>query len=276
MASMSAITSSETRSGLGGAFAAAAAEDRAALVLYTTAGRPAVSSGLETLEMLADQGADVLEIGIPFSDPLADGPVIQRASDAAIREGVDLRYSLDLLADFRSRRSTPVVLFSYLNPLLAYGMEDFLRDALTAGAQGVLVTDLPAGADPQLEEGFESHGLDLIRLIAPTTSAPRVKEISRGARGFLYYVSRTGVTGKQERLATGVEEAITAVRACSPVPLAVGFGISTREQAHRVAAVADGVVVGSALVDSLEREGLACAARLVADLRRGMERHDHR
>jgi tryptophan synthase alpha chain len=272
---MSVITSSDTRSGLGGAFAAAAAENRAALVLYTTAGRPAVSAGLVTLEMLVDQGADVLELGVPFSDPLADGPIIQKASDAAIRGGVDLRYTLDLLADFRSRRSTPVVLFSYLNPLLAYGMDDFLRDASAAGAQGVLVTDLPMGADPQLEEGFELQGLDLIRLIAPTTSARRVQEISRGARGFLYYVSRTGVTGKQERLATGVEEAIAAVRQGSHVPLAVGFGISSRDQARRIAAVADGVVVGSALVDTLEREGLAGAARLVGELRRGMERHDH-
>jgi tryptophan synthase alpha chain len=276
MESMSVTTSSDVRGGLDGTFAATRAENRAALVLYTTAGRPSARAGLDVLRMLADEGADVIELGIPFSDPLADGPTIQRSSDAAIRDGVDLRRSLDLLSRFRAERDTPVVLFSYLNPLLAYGMAEVLDDAVGAGAQGVLVTDLPAGADPELERAFGAAGLDLIRLVAPTTTPTRVREIAGAASGFLYYVSRTGVTGVQAELAGGLEEEVRALRAVSPVPVAVGFGISTGAQARRVAAVADGVVVGSALVEALEREGVAGAARLVAELRSGVERHEVR
>jgi tryptophan synthase alpha chain len=260
------------RSALTDAFAASAAEQRAALVPFVSAGHPSLARTPEVLDMLADCGADVIELGIPFSDPLADGPVIQAASHAAITQGADLAWTLDALAAFRARRATPVVLFSYLNPILRYGVERFLADAADAGAAGVLVTDLPVGSDARLERLFADSPLDLIRLIAPTTSPARVREIGDAARGFLYYISRTGVTGEHAALAGGIAEEVAAVREATRVPVAVGFGISTPEQAATVAGLADGVVVGSALVRMLENEGIEAAARFVARLRVAMAR----
>jgi tryptophan synthase alpha chain len=273
MASMSAATSPESvrpsraPAALRTAFAACAAEHRAALVLFVTAGHPTLAATPEVLRTLADAGADVIELGVPFSDPLADGPVIQAASHSAIAQGADLAWTLDTLARFRAERSTPVVLFSYLNPLMRYGMERFLADAASAGADGVLVTDLPVGSDPRLEGRFAESPLDLIRLVAPTTATARVRDIAASAEGFLYYISRTGVTGESAALADGLAREVEAVRAVTPVPVAVGFGISTPEQVRAVAAVADGVVVGSALVRALERDGIAEAGRYVERLR---------
>lgn len=269
MASESGTISSDRS--LDQAFAACRAERRAALVIYTTAGFPEPEEGLQALVALADAGADVLELGVPFSDPLADGPTIQRASFRAIERGVDLAWTLDLLARFRRERSTPVVIFSYLNPILDYGVERFLGDALTAGAQGVLVTDLPLGSDPSLEGLFTASRLDLVRLVAPTTRPERIRDIAATSGGFLYYVSRTGVTGAREELAAGLESEVAQVRTATRLPVAVGFGISTPEQAAAVARIAEGVVVGSAVVALLEREGVEAAARLVAELRHAVD-----
>lgn len=265
MASMSGTTSSE--SSLGEVFARARAEGRAALVVYTTSGHPDPDRALETLVALADAGVDVLELGIPFSDPLADGPTIQRSSFEVIERGVDLAWSLDLLRRFRQERDTPVVVFSYLNPIMNYGVDAFLKDALEAGAQGVLVTDLPVGSDAELEEKFRASPLDLIRLIAPTTRPERVVEISADAGGFLYYVSRTGVTGARSELTSTLEKEVASVRAATSLPVAVGFGISTPEQARAVAQIADGVIVGSAVVERLGRDGVEATAGFVAALR---------
>jgi tryptophan synthase alpha chain len=253
-------------------FAACASQGRAALVPFVSAGHPSPARTPEVLRMLAESGADVIELGVPFSDPLADGPVIQAASHSAILQGADLAWTLDALADFRARHATPVVLFSYLNPILRYGMERFLADAARAGAAGVLVTDLPVGSDPRLEQQFADSPLDLIRLIAPTTPPARVRTIADAARGFLYYISRTGVTGEHAALARGIGEEVAAVREVTPVPVAVGFGISTPEQAAVVAGLADGVVVGSALVRMLETGGIEEAARFVSRLRAAMQR----
>ncbi|MBW3629965.1 MAG: tryptophan synthase subunit alpha [Gemmatimonadetes bacterium] len=247
-------------------FAACAAEGRAALVLYTTAGFPQREQGLETLVALADAGADVIELGVPFSDPLADGPTIQRSSFDAIAQGVDLEWTLGLLARFRAARDTPVVIFTYLNPILDYGVERFLRDAAEMGANGVLVTDLPLGADPELEHAFESSPLSLIRLVAPTTQPARIANIAAAGSGFLYYVSRTGVTGAMSELTESLEREVSAVRSASPIPVAVGVGISTPEQAATVARLADGVIVGSALVEVLGREGIEGAVVFVRGL----------
>ncbi|CAN5683582.1 tryptophan synthase subunit alpha [soil metagenome] len=251
-------------------FAACREEGRAALVLYVTAGHPSPAATSEVLRMLAEAGADIIELGVPFSDPLADGPTIQRSSFEAIAQGADLAWTLETLARFRSEHATPVVLFSYLNPILRYGTERFLRDAAAAGAEGVLVTDLPAGADPELERAFADSPLDLIRLIAPTTRPERVREIAASARGFLYYVSRTGVTGAREALAENLTREVAEIRALTDLPVAVGFGISTPEQAAEVARVADGVVVGSALVDMLGREGVEEARRFVTSISQAM------
>lgn len=266
---MSATISSELA--LADAFAEAAAAGRAALVPYVTAGHPAGGDTADLLTALADDGADVLELGVPFSDPLADGPTIQRSSFEAIGAGMDLAGTLDVLAAFRARRRTPVVLFTYLNPVLRYGADRFLADARAAGAQGVLLTDLPVGADPALEARIGASSLDLIRLVAPTTRPERVREIAAAARGFLYYVSRTGVTGGGEALQAGLADEVRQVRAVSAVPVAVGFGISTPEQAAVIARLADGVVVGSALVEALARGGAEAGRGLVRALRAAVE-----
>lgn len=253
------------------AFSARRAKNQAALVPYVTAGYPERGSTVEVLEALADAGADVLELGVPFSDPLADGPTIQHASFVSIQKGTTVRGVLDDLAAFRARRATPVVLFTYLNPLLHYGLKAFLRDAEAAGAQGVLVTDLPTGSDPAIESEIIGSSLDLIRLIAPTTPPERVPEVAKGGSGFLYYISRTGVTGARTELRDELAAEVGKIRAAVDLPVAVGFGISTPEQAAAVAAVADGVVVGSAIIQALDRGGVAEAGRFLASLRKGMD-----
>jgi tryptophan synthase alpha chain len=255
-------------------FAACRREGRAALIVYVTAGHPDPEDGLQVLLDLADAGADVIELGVPFSDPLADGPTIQRSSFEAIERGVTLRWTLDLLTRFHEKRSTPVVLFSYLNPIHAHGVEAFAKDARRAGASGVLLTDLPAGAAPEIERVFATEGLDLIRLIAPTSTPDRVTRIARASSGFLYYVSRTGVTGAGQELAEGLEKEVSALRDVTDLPIAVGFGISNPDQARVVARFADGVIVGSALVDLLAREGRDRATDFVRSLRTAMRRED--
>jgi tryptophan synthase alpha chain len=253
------------------AFSMRRARGEAALVPYVTAGHPAPGVTVELLQAVADAGADVLELGVPFSDPLADGPTIQRSSFASLSKGTTLARVLEDLAAFRLSRATPVVLFSYLNPILRYGVDRFLTEAVEAGAQGLLVTDLPAGADPDLEDRIRASALDLIRLVAPTTHPGRVAEVAAGGSGFLYYISRTGVTGARTSLRESLGEEVGRIREVVSLPVAVGFGISTPEQAHAVAAVADGVVVGSALVQRLEEGGVAAGAAFVGALRAGMD-----
>lgn len=270
------ILSEHTASTLSSTFKACREQGRAALVLYVTAGHPSPDDGLDVLLTLADAGADIIELGVPFSDPLADGPTIQRSSFEAIEHGVDLRWTLDLLSRFRALRDTPVVLFSYLNPIYNHGVEAFIRDAEAAGADGVLLTDLPVGAALDVEGRFGGSRLELIRLIAPTSGAERVREIAAGGRGFLYYVSRTGVTGATQNLAEGLEREVAAIRHATDLPIAVGFGISTPDQARVVARFADGVIVGSALVDLLGNSGVHAAGDFVRNLRAAMLRDGER
>jgi tryptophan synthase alpha chain len=266
---LSATTSSESR--LDRAWSALRTTRRTALIAYLTAGHPDRGTSLDALRRAAEH-ADILEVGVPFSDPLADGPVIQRSSQEALARGMTLAGTLELIAAAKVDR--PVVVFSYLNPVFRYGFDRFLRDAEALGVAGLLLTDLPAGSDPGIETLVRESPLDLIRLIAPTTTAARLQEITTGAEGFLYLVARLGVTGTSRELATGLEEYVARVRAASPLPLAVGFGISTPEQAVAVAKLADGVVVGSALVERLGREGPAAAGRMLADLRQALDRAD--
>jgi tryptophan synthase alpha chain len=249
------------------AFARRRAEGRATLIPYLTAGYPRRESTLPVLAAVARAGADVIELGIPFSDPLADGPTIQRASFRSLEEGTTVERVLADLAAFREEHAIPIVLFTYLNPVLRYGLEAFLDVATRAGANGLLLTDLPAGADAALEDAVLASPLDLIRLVAPTTLPARVVEIARRGAGFLYYISRTGVTGARDELPAGLAEEVTAIRSAVELPVAVGFGISTPAQAARVAALADGVVVGSALVSRLEGGDVSAAAEFVAALR---------
>ena len=254
------------------AFAARSAVGQAALVPYVTAGYPSAAATAELLLGLADAGADVLELGIPFSDPMADGPTIQASSFAALSEGMTLARALELLRGFRAQRDTPVVVFTYLNPVLRFGVDAFLEAARDAGADALLLTDLPVGADPELEARVEAAGLELIRLVAPTTDPVRLAEIAEQATGFLYYISRTGVTGARQSMREGLAADVRAVRERVDLPVAVGFGISTPEQAAEVSLAADGVVVGSAVIKAQDSGGVAGAVDFVRSLREGMDR----
>lgn len=259
-------TSSE--SPLAARFAALRAAGRTALIPYLTAGHPSPAA---TAELLGAAGgvADILELGIPFSDPLADGPVIQRSTHEALAAGMTLRGALELLD--RHRPAIPVVLFSYVNPILQYGLEAFLADAAAAGASGLLLTDLPTGADDRLEEAVRSSPLDLVPLVAPTTPAGRVHRIAGAAQGFVYVLARLGVTGASPALDPGLERTIRGVRAASSLPVAVGFGLSTPAQVTAVAGMADGVVVGSALVERLGSAGVDGGLAFLAELRAALD-----
>ncbi|HET6578332.1 MAG TPA: tryptophan synthase subunit alpha [Gemmatimonadales bacterium] len=250
------------------AWAALKTRERTALIPYLTAGYPSLDGSLAALRA-AEQVADVLEVGVPFSDPLADGPTIQRSTFEALRQGMTLAGTLALIE--RARLAKPVVVFSYLNPILHYGVERFLHDADALGVAGVLLTDLPAGGDPAVEAAIQASPLDLIRLVAPTTRPERLAAALEGAEGFVYLIARLGVTGASAALAAGLEESIARVRRATALPVAVGFGISTPAQARAVAARADGVVVGSALVDILGTGGVDAAQAFLASLREALD-----
>ncbi len=239
-------------------------ERRAALIPYLTAGYPNPAQSLAALQQIAAWGADFVEVGVPFSDPLADGPTIQRSTQAALEQGMTLAGVLDLIR--RAAVPIPVIVMTYVNPVMAYGLERFVKDAHAAGASGLLLTDFPAGADPELERLVQESPLALIRLLAPTTTPERLARAVRGASGFLYLISRLGVTGVRDRIPPDLAEHVARVRAVSELPLAIGFGISTPAQARAAAQLADGVVVGSALVDALGAGGLPAAERLLRDL----------
>lgn len=239
-------------------------EGRTAFIPFLSSGYPRPADTPRLLERLAADGADIIELGIPFSDPLADGPTIQAASWRALEQGVTVESTLDQLAEV-SADLPPVVVFSYLNPILRMGIERFLERAEAAGAAGLLVTDLPVGSHPPLERRLASGPLDLIPLAAPTTPRGRLETILGHASGFLYYISRLGVTGAREALDASLEAQVTGLRKMVRLPVAVGFGISTPEQAATVADMADGVVVGSALIAALGR-GEAAFGELSAAL----------
>jgi tryptophan synthase alpha chain len=270
MESVSATTSTE-RDPLAPLFDRIRAAGRRALIPYLTAGYPDAAGTAVILDAFADAGADIIELGVPFSDPVADGPTIQRASYRAVEQGTTLAIVLDDLAAFRARSDTAVVLFSYLNPLLAYGIERFVADAASAGAAGILVTDLPAGSDPEVEALLEASPLALVRLLAPTTPPARISAIAERAQGFLYYIARLGVTGARQELRAELGAEIAALRALTSVPVAVGFGISTAAQAAAAGEHADGVVVGSALTDALDSGGVRGAARLLGEMRQALD-----
>ncbi|HUL04425.1 MAG TPA: tryptophan synthase subunit alpha [Gemmatimonadales bacterium] len=244
---------------------------RAALIPYLTAGFPTPDVAVDALRMVEAAGADLVEVGVPFSDPLADGVTIQRSTQAALDLGITTSDVLDQVR--RAALKIPVVIMTYVNPVLAYGVERFLRDAHGAGVSGLLLTDFPAGADPALERRVMESPLALIRLVAPTTRPERLARALQGASGFVYLISRLGVTGARDDLPLDIASHVERIRAATTLPVAVGFGISTPAQAHAAASVADGVVVGSALVDALGTGGLGPAEQLVRGLRRAVERN---
>jgi tryptophan synthase alpha chain len=242
------------------------AAKRRALVCYVTAGHPDPAASRALVQGIADAGADVIELGVPFSDPVADGPVIQGSSQKALEAGMTLDRTLELAA--AAPVSVPLVLFSYLNPLLAAG-DDVLRRARDAGIAGLLVTDLPVGADPERERWIGEGPLAFVRLVAPTTPTERMASIGSHGSGFVYLISRLGVTGVRDDVAADLPQTVERLRSVCALPICVGFGISSPAQARAVADLADGVVVGSALVRAAGRsvdEAVAFVSSLRAAL----------
>ncbi len=228
------------------------AEGKKAFVAYVTAGDPDADRSLEIVRALADAGSDIIELGMPFSDPLADGIVNQMAADRALKAGMTTAKSLDLIREFRKTHETPIVLFTYLNPIFNYGFEKFHTDAAEAGADGILLLDLPPDEAAQNADLAKSSGLKPIRLIAPTTPPERVKLLAESADGFIYALSRTGVTGAHGAPSDTIPELVASIKQHTDTPVCVGFGITTPEQAQMVAAAADGIIVGSAIVKQVE------------------------
>jgi tryptophan synthase alpha chain len=241
-------------------FAALQSTGQKAFVAYVGAGDPNFAVSLEVIRALADAGADVIELGVPFSDPLADGIVNQLAADRALKAGMTTHRVLDLIRDFRTTHQTPLVLFTYLNPIYAYGFEDFHRDAAAAGADGILLLDLPPDEAALNSELAGGAGLKHIRLIAPTTPPERAARLAAGAEGFIYALSRTGVTGGHGGPSEAIGAQVSELKKHTSTPVCVGFGITTPDQARIVASLADGVIVGSAIVKQIELHPLRAAA----------------
>lgn len=225
-----------------------AAAGQKGFIAYVTAGDPSPDATLQILNALAEAGTDVIELGIPFSDPLADGPTIQAASGRALAAGMTVPRALELVRNFRKTSEVPLVLFTYLNPIYVYGFDRFLEDAAAAGADGLLILDLPPDEAEKNAELIALGGLAPIRLIAPTTPPARMAKIAGTGKGFVYYVSREGVTGEQTSLSDTIASQVAELRRHTDLPIAVGFGISNPEQSAAVAQNADAVVVGSAIV----------------------------
>ncbi len=233
-------------------FAELKEQNRAALVTFITAGAPGYSTSLDILQGLPEAGADVIELGMPFTDPMADGPAIQLANIRALGNGQNLVKTLKMVREFRQENTTtPLVLMGYFNPIHYYGVDKFIADAKEAGVDGLIVVDLPPEHNEDLCEPAQAAGLDFIRLTTPTTDDNRLPTVLNGSSGFVYYVSVAGVTGAGAATLDHVEEAVARLRRHTDLPVSIGFGIRTPEHAASIARLADGVVVGSALIDKI-------------------------
>jgi tryptophan synthase alpha chain len=234
-------------------FARLRSEGKKGLIAYITAGDPSPDDTAELVFALERGGADLIELGVPFSDPVADGPVIQAASERAIKAGTTLRKVLEIAREIRQASEVPLLLFSYLNPILRYGVEALAQDAAAAGIDGCLITDLSVEEADVYTGAMHAHGLDTVFLAAPTSTPRRLALVAKYSTGFVYLVSRTGVTGERNSLSGSLEPLVESVRKATSLPLAVGFGISTPEQVRQVGLLADAAVVGSAFVRTIER-----------------------
>jgi tryptophan synthase alpha chain len=247
-------------------------EGKAALIAYLTAGDPSAEATPGLVAALERGGADLIELGVPFSDPIADGPVIQRASDRALKGGLNVLKVLEIASKIRLNSQIPLLLFTYLNPVLRYGLENLARDAKAAGIDGCLLTDVSVEEADVYVNAMRAAGLDTVFLAAPTSTPERLNLVAKFSSGFIYLVSRAGVTGERETLSDALQPLIDATRAVSKLPVAAGFGISTPEQAGAVAKIADGVVVGSAIVRLIEQNaGEAGLEKYMRSLRNGMD-----
>ena len=255
-------------------------DGRKALIPYVMAGDPDTDATGRLVLELERRGADLVELGVPFSDPLADGPTIQRAGQRALESKTTLRGILSLVRDLRQRTQIPLVLMTYYNPVFAYGEESFLAHARDAGVDGIIVPDLTVDEGGAFYDKAEGVGIDGILLVAPTSPDERVRMLAERARGFLYYVSLTGVTGSRSKLAADLPKKLATVRRLTDKPLAVGFGVSTPEHAASIGPAADGVVVGSALIDRWEKagpgpEGVTAVGDFIASLREALDGASH-
>jgi len=242
------------------------AEGRKAFIPYIMAGAPSLKRTKELIKTLEECGADIIELGVPFTDPLADGPVIQRAAETAISRGVVLKDVIALVREVRQWTKIPIILMTYYNPVFKYGDERFMKDASEAGVDGIIVPDLPPDEAVDLMKFSKKHGIDTIFLLAPTSTEERRKIVSKASRGFIYYVSITGITGSRLQVGDTLKKAIAATREASGgKPVALGFGVSTPDEARTVAELADGVIVGSAIVRRTEEVDLE-------DVLRGLRR----
>lgn len=246
------------------AFATCKKEGRTAFIPFIMGGDPDLEASGKILDALPAAGADIIELGIPFSDPMADGPIIQAAGLRALKAGTTLKGILSLAASFRKKHpNVPLVLMGYLNPVYHYGYDRFCADAQAAGVDGIIIVDLPPEEAEELEPLLSRHDISLVRLIAPTSVPERLPMLVKGASGYLYFVSITGITGAGSAAATDIEKNLAAIRAVTSLPIAVGFGVKTAEQVKAIGKIADGVVVGSAIVDKAhanEGEAKAVAA----------------
>jgi tryptophan synthase alpha chain len=242
-----------------------------ALIAYITVGYPDIEATPKIASILGDSGCDIIELGIPFSDPLADGTTIQKASYQALQRGTTPKVCLEVAADIRRNLSIPLVFMTYYNPVLNFGLEDFCRSCTKAGINGLIVPDLPPEEGVELEDVTKRNDLDLIYLLAPTSTEERIITVAARSRGFIYLVSLTGVTGARQTLPPELESFVKRVRQKAKQPLCVGFGVSNAEQAKRVAAIADGVIVGSRLIQLIEEDTTLISLKsLVSSLRESL------
>lgn len=226
--------------------------DRPALITFIMAGDPDVQTSMDVLKSLPDAGADIIELGMPFTDPMADGPVIQMAGGRALNAGANMNQTLQMVRDFRTDNdTTPIVLMGYYNPVMQYGAEKFVNDAADAGVDGLIIVDLPPEEADETLKAAKAKGIDIIRLITPTTTNERLSKIIDGASGFLYYVSITGVTGAASADLNAIKPHIEEIKGQTDIPVAIGFGIKTPEDAKNMGELADAVVVGSSIVNTI-------------------------
>lgn len=244
-----------------------------ALIAYITVGYPSIDATLKAVPLLASSGADMVELGIPFSDPMADGVTIQKSSFNALKNGVTPKLCLEVASQLSKTVDIPLVFMSYFNPIFSYGLKEFCTDSARSGISGLIIPDLPPEEGLELEAISHRQGLDLIYLLAPNSTEERIRLVAERSRGFIYLVSVTGVTGVRGEIATDLAAFISRVRKLATQPLCVGFGISTKKQAAEIARIADGVIVGSRLIQLMEMEdGFASLAKFVSDLRNSIDR----